>query len=205
MTGFKKKILSAVFGSALLLTGAQVFAQPPELPQWNAEEKEHYVAEHIDGWATHLSEQYGVDSAQVKAALTRGVHIKDVQYAAILSKISGKSFADVLAMKTDWRQVAEKLGVTREQIDEFHRQQMTEMLAKNSGVDVGTVKSLLKDGYQPRDIMIAGKIATAAGKDIKSVLGKRKINNTWGDVAKSFGVDAKKIMPPPPEPRQPHE
>ena len=108
-------------------------------------------------------------------------------------------------MKVDWSQVAEKLGVTREQLANFQRQQQTEMLALNAGVDVKTVESLLKDGYHPQDILVAGKIAKAAGKDIKSVLGKRKINNTWVDVAKSFGVDAKKILPPPPEPRQTRE
>ena len=61
-----------------------------------------------------------------------------------------------------------------------------------------TFRALLKDGYNHRDIDIAGKIAKASGKNIKTVLAKREINNTWADVAKSFGVDLKKIMPPPP-------
>ena len=102
-------------------------------------------------------------------------------------------------MKVDWHQVADKLGITREQIDEFYHQQMDMRLAKEAEVDVKTVQSLLKDGYHPHDITIAGKIAKAAGKDIKSVLNKRKINNTWGDVAKSFGLDAHRFMPPAPE------
>ena len=202
MTNFKKKFLAGILSGALLLTGAQAFANPPEPPQWTAED-ERQAAENISGWVNYLSDEFGADPAQVEDALNRGVHIRDIQYAALLSKLSGKSFSDVLAMKLDWFQVAEKLGVTREQIEKFYRQQMDTRLAKNAEVDVKTVQSLLKDGYAPHDIMIAGKIAKSAGKDIKAVLGKRKINNTWSDVAKSFGVDIHKVMPPEAErPRQ---
>lgn len=197
---FKKKFLAGLLGGALLLTGSQALANPHEFMPMNHEQ----IAEkNIGGWVKHLSDEYGVDSAQVEEALKNGVHIRDVQFAAVLSKLSGKNFSDVLAMKVDWFQVAEKLGVTREQMEEFHRQQMSAKLAKESFTDVKTVQSLLKDGYHPQDITVAGKIAKAAGKDIKSVLSKRKINNTWGDVAKSFGLDAKKFMPP--EPNQPRE
>ena len=194
----RKKFLAGLLGGALLMTGGQAFATPPEMPDddnnWQAEE-----AAHIGGWAKYFSEKYGVDSAQVEQALNDGVHIEDVRHAAILSKLSGKSFSDVLAMKVDWWQVADKLGVSHEQIKEFFKQEREESFAKHAGIDVKTLRGLIKDGYDIRDIGIAGKIAQAAGKDIKSVLGKRKINNTWEDVAKSFGVDLKKIMPPPPE------
>ena len=200
MLNFKKKFLAGLLGGALLLTNSQALANRPAPPPMMNHEQS---AENLNGWVKHLSEEYGADPAQVEEALKNGVHIHDVQYAAILSKLSGKSFSDVLAMKLDWYQVAEKLGVTREQLEEFHRQQMSAKLAKESFTDVKTVQSLLKDGYHPQDIAVAGKIANAAGKDIKSVLSKRKINNTWGDVAKSFGLDAHKFMPP--EPNQPRE
>lgn len=193
-----KKFFTGLLGSALILTSGQVFAEPPEMPDndgaWQEEE-----AMHIGGWAKYFSGKYGVDSAQIEQALSDGVHIEDIRHAAILAKLSGRSFSDVLAMKVDWSQVAEKLGVTRQQVKDFFKQEREEILAKHAGIDVKTLQSLLKDGYTPPDIGIAGKIAQAAGKDIKSVLGKRKINNTWEDVAKSFGVDMKKIMPPPPQ------
>lgn len=208
MINFKKKFLAGLLGSALLLTGAQTFAQPPEMhmqAHMQMQMTQERITENINAWAKYLSEKYGVDKAQVEEALTRGVNIKDIQFASVLSKLSGKSFSDVLAMKVDWLQVAEKLGITREQLQEFHRQQQFEALALTAGVEVKTVESLLKDGYHPQDIIVAGKIAKSAGKDIKTVLGKRKINNTWGDVAKSFGLDITKIMPPPPKPEQSRE
>ena len=197
MLNFKTKFLTGLLSGALLLTGSQAFANPSEMPPPMMMNEEQ-VAENLNGWVKHFTDEYGVDSAQVEAALKDGVNIRDVQFAAVLSKLSGKSFSDVLAMKTDWFQVAEKLGVTRAQVEEFTRQQMSAKLAKESFTDVKTVQSLIKDGYHPQDIAMAGKIANAAGKDIKSDLSKRKINNTWGDVAKSFGLDAKKFMPPEP-------
>lgn len=194
----RKKIVAGLLGGALLMAGGQALATPPEIPDddkaWQTED-----AAHIGDWAKYFSEKYGVDSAQIEQALNDGVHIEDVRHAAILSKLSGKSFADVLAMKVDWWQVADKLGVKHEQIKEFFKQEREESFAKHAGIDVKTLRGLLKDGYDMRDIGIAGKIAQASGKDIKSVLGKRKINNTWEDVAKSFGVDMKQIMPHPPE------
>lgn len=196
MSNFKKKILAGLLSGAMLLTSAQAFAKTPEIPHaenWQAKE----VA-HTGGWAKFISERYGVDREQVKAALKDGVHVEDVRYAAVLAKLSGKNFKDVLAMKVDWSQVAEKLGVTRKQIHKFFKHEHEEAFAKHAGIEVTTLQSLRKDGYDLRDIGIAAKIAKASGKDVKSVLSKRKINNTWGDVAKSFGVNLKKIMPPPP-------
>ena len=193
---FRKKLLAGLLGGTLLLSGAQVFAAPPD--HYGAARQEE-IAANIGEWTKYFSENYGVDSAQVEKAFKDGVHIEDVRSAAVLAKLSGKSFSDVLAMKVDWPQVAEKLGITHEQLRDFYKQEQETHFAKRTGLDVQTVRGLLKDGYDPRDIDIAARIAKASGKNVKSVLEKRKINNTWEDVAKSFGVDMKKIMPPPPE------
>lgn len=201
MRNLNKKILAGLLGGVILFTGAQTFAAPADnddRPAPRHMERTHNPAD----LAKHFADRYGVDQAQVEAALNDRVHIEDIRSAAILAKLSGKSFSEVLAMKVGWNQVADKLGVTREQLKAFREQERTESLANRAGIDVNTLKGLLKDGYDPRDIDIAGKIAKAAGKDIKTVLGKRKINNSWDDVAKSFGVDMKKIMPPPPQGHQ---
>ena len=195
----KKKILAGLLGGALLLTGSQALANPPEMPDddkfWQEEQ-----ATHAADLAKYISEKYGVESAQVEAALNDGVHFGDIKHAAILAKLSGRSFSEVLAMKVDWFQVAERLGITREQVKDFFKHEREEHFAKMACIDVKTFSALLNDGYDPHDIMIAGKIAQASGKNVKNVLSKRTINNTWEDVAKSFGVDIKTIMPPPPHP-----
>ena len=192
----KKTLLAGLLGGALLLSGSQVFAAPPEMPDNDDRSWQEEEAKNIGGWAKYLSDKYGVDSAQVETALNNGVHIEDVRHAAVLAKLSNRSFSDVLAMKVDWFQVAEKLGVTHKQIRDFYEQERTEHFAQLAELDIKTFNNLLKDGYKPHDIMVAGKIAKVSGKNIKNVLDKRKINNTWEDVAKSFGVDIKKYMPP---------
>lgn len=192
----KKKIIAGLLGGALILTGAQAFANTPEFPPQESNWQEEDTA-NIDNWVKHISEKYDVDSAQVRKALDDGVFYEEIKHAAVLAKLSGKSFSEVMAMRVDWKQVAEKLGVTREQLDAFYEQERNEHFAKMAGVDVKTLQSLIEDGYDPRDIMIAGRIAQASGKNIKNVLDKREINNSWEDVAQSFGVDMKEIMPHP--------
>ena len=193
---FRKKLLVGLLSGAMILSCGAVNAAPPEMPDddvWQEEE-----AAHSGGWAKYFSAKYGVSAAQIEQALKDGAHPADIHHAAVLAKLSGKNFSDVLAMKVDWFQVADKLGVTRAQVGEFFKQERTEFFAKRANVDVKTFQALLKDGYHPHDVAVAGAIAKAANKNIKSVLDKRKINNTWDDVAKSFGVDMHKIMPPPP-------
>ena len=182
---------------ALLFTGAQAAAAPDETNDREAKWQEE-AANRIGGWSKYFSEKYGLNSAEIEKAFADGVHVEDIKTAALFAKLSGRSFSDVLAMKVDWPQVAEKLGITREQIKNFYSNERDEDFAKRADLDVSTYKSLLKDGYRPHDIDIAARIAKASNKDIKTVLGSRKINNTWKDVAKSFGVDMKQLMPKPP-------
>ena len=190
----KKKLLVGLLSGAMIFSGSQTFANENKMPEddWQAHEQAD-----IFFWTKAVAERYGVDESQVKAAIDNGVHFEDIQHAAVLAKLSGKSFSEVLSMRVDWVQVAQKLGVTREQVENFYKQEREKHFAKRANIDVKTLQALLKDGYDPRDIEIAGKIAKASDKNIKSVLDKRKINNTWEDVAKTFGVDFKKIMPPP--------
>ena len=199
MRNLKKKLLAGLLCGAMIFTGAQTFAAPTDdADRADREAKwQQEAAERIGGWSKYFAERYGLNSAEIEKAFADGVHIEDIKNAALLAKLSGKSFSDVLAMKVDWPQVAQKLGVTREQIKNFYANERDEAFAKKSGLDVSAYKSLVKDGYRPHDIDIAARIAKASGKDIKTVLGSRKINNTWSDVAKSFGVDIKTIMPKP--------
>lgn len=203
MNSLKKKILAGLLSGAIIFTGGlavnsvqaaenstnqqQEFGrhQRGERPKMTDEQRSQRIKE--------FAEHYGVNQAEVEAALKKHTDFRDLQQAAILAKLSGKSFSEVLSMKTDWRQVAEKLGVSREQVENFMKAEMLEGLAKNSKLDTKTVESLLKEKYNPRDITIAGRIADASGKNIKSVIAKKKINNNWEDVAKEFNVDWKKI------------
>ena len=65
-----------------------------------------------DEVAKHIAASFGVDEKQVKSALDDNKDFRDIGQAAMLAKISGKSFEDVLALKTDdkdWRTIGRSL------------------------------------------------------------------------------------------------
>jgi hypothetical protein len=203
MTNLKKKLLAGVLSGAIIFTGGLTFNSVQaadnfenhqqklerhhhERPQMTDEQRSKFIKEFAD--------YYGVNQAEVEAAFKNRVHFEDLKNAAVLAKLSGKSFSEVLEMKSDWRQVAEKLGVSREQFEAFMKNEMLDGLAKHSKLDKKTVESLLKDNYNPHDITIAGLIANESGKSVKNVIAKKKINNNWEDVAKEFNIDLKKFI-----------
>ena len=149
-----------------------------------------------DEVAQHIAASFGVDEKQVKSALDDKRDFRDIGQAAMLAKISGKSFADVLALKTDdkdWRTIEESLGVTREKVRQLRIEMTAKDLTRDGVIDAEGALKLLKDGYEPWDISCASILAEAAGKDIQSVLDLKKINNRWGNVADQLGVDRKEL------------
>lgn len=145
-----------------------------------------------DEVAQHIAESFGVDAKQVKSALDEQKDFRDIGRAAMLAKISGKSFADVMALKTDdkdWRDIESSLGVTREKVRQLRIEMTAKDLSRDGVIDEEGALKLLKDGYEPWDISCAAILAKAADKDIQSVLDLKKINNRWGDVADQLGVD----------------
>ena len=206
----KKKILAGILSGALIFgvgtSFNSAYAEPPADEQQQEEDfkggrphRPQMTEEQINQYAKDLAEYYGLNQEEIATALKNHTHFEDIRQAATLAKLSNKSFSEVLAMKVDWRQVAEKLGVTREQYEAFIKDEMLSGLAERSKLDKKTVESLLKENYNPHDITIAGLIANASGKNVKAVFAKRTINNNWEDVAKTFGVDLKKLMPQRPD------
>ena len=137
-----------------------------------------------DEVAQHIAESFGVDAKQVKSALDEQKDFRDIGRAAMLAKISGKSFADVMALKTDdkdWRDIESSLGVTREKVRQLRIEMTAKDLSRDGVIDEEGALKLLKDGYEPWDISCASILAEAAGKDIQSVL------------ADQLGVDRKEL------------
>ena len=214
MKSIKKKILVGLLSGALVFAGGigtyKAFAaekpDSDEIPQMREIEqmRQHATRPHqmkemsesqIAEFSKKIAEHYGVSESEVAQACKNRTNPHDIQAAAMLAKLSGKSFASVFEMKCDWWQVSKKLGITEDQIRAFFEQESADRLSEVSSLDSKIVNDLLKEGYNPRDIVIAGKIAKESGKNVKNILAKKKINNTWSDVAKEFGVDIKNIMP----------
>ncbi len=201
MRRFNHKIVAGLVAGALLLGGgftayqfqaahteaaqAEQQAQRPQPPQFDASKA-----------AARIAETFGVDEAQVKTAIDSQRDFRDIGQAAMLAKLSGKSFQDVLALKTDsnrWSDVREQLGVTQEQERSARDTMLARHICQTGNVDESTATALLQQGYIPPDIEAAAVLAKASGKDIQSVLDLKKINNRWRDVAQQLGVDAQTL------------
>lgn len=142
--------------------------------------------------AKHIAEAFCIDESEVRAAIEAKRDFRDIGHAAMLAKISGESFKDVLALKRDgkdWREVDGELHITREQIRGVMMEIEARHLAVRSNISEGKALALLRDGYRSFDVFEAAEIANASGKDIQSVLDRKKINNHWEDVARGFDVD----------------
>ncbi len=198
-----KKMIAGVVAGAVLLTGSLTYVQAAkdnggkdrmesrglaghrQMPQMNREEM-----------AGKIADTFHVSKDEVLKAMNEKEDFRNIGHAAMLAKISGKSFREVLSMKTKdkhWRDVQESLGITGEQMKGEMDSLTAERIAGHGNVELDTAKKLLKNGYQARDIEMAGILSKASGKDLQSVLDMKKINNHWKDVANSLGVDEGKL------------
>ena len=186
----RKKMLAGIVAGALmvgtgfgLLSGQAQAAEtvakggerqnPPHMMQGHKGGQHPMMNVNADDVAKRLHEAFGVSEAEVKEAVNNKRDFQDIGQAAMLSKISGKSFKEVLAMKTAdkrWPDVGKALGVTPEQF----RKQMNEMtadrMAKRGDIDKAKALTLLNNGYRAQDISMAAKIAKLSGKDLQAVL-----------------------------------
>ena len=173
-------------------------AMPPHVTEMRADHGHPAVQMNADEQAKYVARTFGVSETEVKAELDKKTDLYDVGYAAMLAKISGKGFADILGMKTaekDWTTVAAELGVTQEQIQEQVDEMVVMHVMMRGAVDEDTARALLGEGYRPHDIEAAGLIARAAQKDVRTVLAEKEDGKTWEAVAAAFGVDAS-VLPP---------
>lgn len=194
------KMLAGLLAGAVLLAGGvglyHVQATPAAAQTQTLQGREQRPQPDMDKVAAYMAKTFGVDEDEIRQALRDHSDFRDVGYAAMLARISGKPFQDVLAMKTEsnhWRDVREQLGVTPKQEHEMHDAMMAEHISSNVGIDQGTAQALLANGYHSHDIEAAALLARESGKSVQNVLDRKKINNRWADVAKELGVDVQTL------------
>lgn len=158
--------------------------------------------------AKHLSEMFNVSETEVKQAIDAKKDLFDIGQAAMFSKISGKSFNDVMAMRDSgktWEQIGDALNIMEDDVQRELDKIEIMHITMRGDVDEKTANALYEEGYAPRDIDAAGIIAKASGKDVREVLERKTMKNSWKDVAKAFGVDPALVKPErPDEPPAPH-
>ena len=204
MKKYAKKVVAGMIAGTMLLVGSLTVsaAQSEEnVPQHQFEQKNmhrpmHHMKMDKEKAAQRIAEIFQVNKDEVLAAMNERKNFNGIGQAAMFAKISGKSFHDVMEMKTTsnhWKDVQQELGITQEQITAERYGFVAGHLAKQGNIDKDTACDLLKKGYQSKDIRFAAMLAKQAGKDIQDVLDMKKINNHWKDVAKELGIDLKKF------------
>ena len=198
---YKKAV--SVIAAGIIWTGSGVFGlfgasacfaegvSRPEASQSAAEEPFRMTDE---GAAKRAAEDFGVDESEVRAYLAShpGAY-RDIFPCAMMAKISGRSFGDVMAAYDetgDWRSVRENFGITRDMIHETMGEIMGARIAdKKTNLTADEAKTLIREGYRPRDVRAAGVIGKAAGISAGEVLSMKRINNRWEDVTAELGLD----------------
>lgn len=212
MKMFNKKMLAGLVAGAMLMTGSAILvnnayaadsSQPPAFSQDQNQNRPPRF--NLNDAAARLAQECNVDASQIVSYCNDGGDFREAMHAAHLAKLSGKSFNTVVNAKTDsnnWQQVAESLGVTQEMMDQDRRDFMAQRIADMGNVSQDDAKRLLDNGYDGRDIEMAGALAKASSKNIDDVLGMKKLNNSWRDVATELGIDdstLQSLRPAPPE------
>ncbi len=202
MNILSKKLVIGLMAGAMVVTGAigtytaQAAASESQQTAQDTQKKGKHQPPKFDAdkAAQGVADMFGVSKDEVLVSFKSNADFKDIGHAAMLAKVSGKSYADVFAMKTSsnkWSEIESSLGVTREQMKTAQQDVMSSMMEKRANISKDTAASLLKDGYRPQDIVSASVLAKSSNKEITAVLSMKKINNSWKDVAKELGVDEK--------------
>ena len=164
---------------------------PPQQTEMKMD-KHPQVQMSADEQAKYVSEVFGVSEAEVKQEIAKKTDLFDIGQAAMLAKLSGKPFQNVMQMKEkgkDWPEIVDTLGITDQQLQAGLMDMVVLHISMRGDVDENTARALLQKGYEPHDIEMAGVIAKAAHKDVQSVLDSKQDNKSWEAVADEFGVD----------------
>lgn len=190
----KKSILGLTAGIVMLAgsmspLAAQAAAENDSACQPPAMHQRHFDPDQI---AQRIADTYGVNKDDVLKYCNDGVKFKDISKASLLAKAGNKSIKEVMEVKTydnTWKDVAQSLGITKEQMKAAHNDIAATRLETKLQISKQTSLDLLQQGYRAHDIAVANALSNNAGKSINDVLAMKKINNTWHDVATDLGVD----------------
>lgn len=200
MSGLAKRSIVLLTAGAVILAGAvSPFAVQAAADNEYAGRPPAMYQRHFDPdkFAQRIADTYGVSKDEVIKYNNQGIRFGDVSRASFLAKASGKSLKEVMEAKTydnSWREVAQSLGVTKEQMKVTRNDIAATRLESKLQISKQTSLGLLNQGYHSRDIAAANALSGNTGTPISDVLGMKKINNSWHDVATALGVDDSTFM-----------
>lgn len=183
-----KRFIASVVAGIVLLGGT---VSPIVAAATTSPAKQEHRQLYIEKIAQNMSDTFGVSKWEVMKFHKDGYAFNELYEASLIAKASGKSLREVVSVKkadNNWRDVAQKLGVTQQKLKATRIDISSTKLNTKLNIPKYVAAELLNNGYHARDIAVANELAKNTDKPIKDVLAMKKINNTWFDVANSLGI-----------------
>ncbi|WP_196594238.1 hypothetical protein [Pectinatus sottacetonis] len=172
-------------------------------PQGIHHKKHHGPRDGMGAFFPEYEQQLGLSKSDFDRYAKKGYRHGAIMNAALIAKTSGKSLDKIMSYKTadnSWKDVMEKVGITFDQLRQVHKDLASNAIAKKTGIDKASIAGLFDQKYHDRDIMMAAELSKLSSKPIGEIIGMKKINNSWRDVAQQLGVSDSAVrndmMPP---------
>lgn len=188
MAFITKKFIAAALAGVFILAGAATLSAEAAGNAKHDRKREINPAKVTE----RMSELFGVSQLSLLKHHAGGMKFRDLNRAAYLADISGKSLDEIIAMKdadTSWREVGKTLNITKEQRKAERQKLFAARMQIRTGVPKETSLSLIQDGYKLRQVAIAGALAKQSGRPVTEVIKLKTNENKWRDVATTLGVD----------------
>lgn len=138
-----------------------------------------------------ISKQYGIRFSSLLKFCDAGGRLDEACHIAHIAMLSNKSFDSIVSLKhgdNSWSEVFHKAGISEDVIRAYRKNIAADMLKLRYGIDHEISFVLIDECYRLGDISRAAQLAVLAKMDVREVLGMKRINNSWDDVAKLLEV-----------------
>ena len=142
MKSLAKKIVVGLMAGSLFFVGAGEICAAKNFPQGPPTQEQRQAR--LNDWAKATSKWSGVVEKDLLDAVKNHRSFEDIEIAAMLSKISNKPFKNILAMKTNWPDIMQKLGVTPEEYDKAYDDWTIKSLSEDTEISESVIKNLLE-------------------------------------------------------------
>lgn len=185
-------LLTATLGIAHPAYAAQEGTQmeqqqkrPPRRPQLTMEEMQ-----------TVLSQKYFVTPEETKSLIDSGTSFRDLERAAKLSYISGKSVKDILALKKDepWQRVEVLIGAVGEKAYQKELERKAVNLERWWGIPKKVGMRYMRQGYPMHYVKVTWILAKHSDWTMDAILKDKKYGENWKAGARGILVSMGRPM-----------
>ena len=141
---------------------------------------------------TILSQKYFMAPEITKSLIEKGANFRDLERAAKLSYISGKSIKDILALKKDepWQRVEVLIGAVGEKAYQKDLERKAINLERWWGIPKKVGLSYMRQGYPMHYVKVTWILAKHSDWTMDAILKDKKYGENWKAwCQRNLGID----------------